>query len=169
MNHSEVLTLISTSSHMTMSRSSKSWWLQLDDSNGTTSPVITGGASVRRVTAFLGVCIEKDLTWGVNTTELVKKAQRRLRVLRDHRPETAGISLPLHRREQSHSLVFQMHTRKSSRGSSRLLRELFFSSPLLEVLHHFHCTRKARNMLKDTSWPAHWLKVQSSQNRGRSS
>ncbi|KAK3544698.1 hypothetical protein QTP86_026097, partial [Hemibagrus guttatus] len=48
------------------------------------TPLIISGDCVERVGdfRFLGVYIEKDLTWSVNTSELLKKAQERLHFLR---------------------------------------------------------------------------------------
>ena len=47
-------------------------------------PLLIGGVCVERVSdfRFLGANIMEDLTWGVNTTVLVKKAQQRLYFLR---------------------------------------------------------------------------------------
>ena len=47
-------------------------------------PLLIGGLCVERVSdfRFLGVNNMEDLTWGVNTTGLVKKAQERLYFLR---------------------------------------------------------------------------------------
>ena len=55
------------------------------------SRLLIGQTCVERVSnfCFLGVNIREDLTWGVHTTELVKKPQRRLyflRVLRRNNP-----------------------------------------------------------------------------------
>lgn len=50
----------------------------------TKCPLNISGDRVERVGDFrsLGVYIKEDLTWGVNTAELVKKAQQRLYFLR---------------------------------------------------------------------------------------
>ena len=47
-------------------------------------PLYINGVSVERVVdfRFLAVHLEEDLTWGVNTSELLKKAHQRLHFLR---------------------------------------------------------------------------------------
>ena len=93
------------------------------------SRLLIGQTCVERVSnfCFLGVNIREDLTWGVHTTELVKKPQRRLyflRVLRRHDtslPKTAGVLLPL-----PAVCCFQAalwHRGKSSMGSQRQHRK----------------------------------------------
>ncbi|KAK0146537.1 hypothetical protein N1851_014143 [Merluccius polli] len=82
-------------------------------------PLIINGDCVERLADFhfLGVHIEEDLTWSVNTSELLKKAQQRLyflRILRKNHTETAGVLLPSHHREHPYILhrcmVHQLHS-----------------------------------------------------------
>ena len=92
-------------------------------------PLMIGGVCVERVSdfRFLGVNIMEDLTWGVNTTGLVKKAQQRLyflRVLRRNNiPQKLLVSFCLNREHidlLSVCLVLKLHcgTEEKAPGGS---------------------------------------------------
>ena len=57
-------------------------------------PLFIGELEVERVSRFkyLGVHIREDLTWTLNTTQLVKKAQQRLNFLRRMRLRFGSVS-----------------------------------------------------------------------------
>lgn len=90
-------------------------------------PLNIDGVCVERVSGFrfLGVNISEDLTWGLHTAELAKKAQKRLyflRVLRNNNisEKTSGVHLPQRCRDRpellSLCMVLQPHSSTEERA-----------------------------------------------------
>ncbi len=134
-------------------------------------PLIISGDIVERVADFryLGVHIEENLTWSVNTSELLKKAQQRLYFLRILRKEniTQRLLVSFYRASIESILTYCIciwYTSCTVAQRKALQRVIttaqkIIGCPLssLEDLHRSRCQKKAQNIIKDTSHPGHSL------------
>uniref|UniRef100_A0A3P9IGT3 Reverse transcriptase domain-containing protein n=1 Tax=Oryzias latipes TaxID=8090 RepID=A0A3P9IGT3_ORYLA len=135
------------------------------------SPLFISGVCVERVPdfRFLGVHIEEDLTWGVNTSELLKKAQQRLHFLRVLRKNNISqrLLVSFYRCSIESILTycvcvwFSRCTVAQRKALQRVINtaQKITGCPLLplEELHSSRCLKKAQDILKDTSHPGHSL------------
>uniref|UniRef100_A0A3B3SGG7 Reverse transcriptase domain-containing protein n=1 Tax=Paramormyrops kingsleyae TaxID=1676925 RepID=A0A3B3SGG7_9TELE len=127
-------------------------------------PLIINGDCVGRVSdsRFLGVTISKDLTWGAHTSEVVKKAQKRLyflRVLRkNHIPEKLLVSFY---RCTVESIMVYSCTVAQRKELHRIIevpqRIVGCPLPSLEELHSSCCLRNAKKDFQDPSHPGYVL------------
>ncbi|KAK3561725.1 hypothetical protein QTP86_012698 [Hemibagrus guttatus] len=134
-------------------------------------PLIISGDCVERVADFclLGIYIEEDLTWSVNTSELLKKAQQRLHFLRVLRKNniTQRLLVSFYRCSIESLLKYcicvwytscTVAQRKALQRVINMAQKII-GCPLLnlEELHSSHCLKIAQNIIKDTSHPGHHL------------
>uniref|UniRef100_A0A8C7XV90 Reverse transcriptase domain-containing protein n=1 Tax=Oryzias sinensis TaxID=183150 RepID=A0A8C7XV90_9TELE len=134
-------------------------------------PLSIGGDCVERVAAFklLGVTIEQDLTWGANTTALVKKAQQRLYFLRLLKKNKLSEKLLVSFYRCSIESIltycvcawFASYTAAArtalQRVTTRAQKIIGCPLPSLEELYSSRCLKKAQNILLDPSHPGHSL------------
>jgi hypothetical protein len=135
------------------------------------TPIHINGAEVERVTnfKFLGVHISQDLSWSLNTSTLIKKAQQRLFFLR--KLKKAGLSPQILRNfyrctvESIHTNCFRvwygnctMADRKALQRVVKTAQKIIGTSlPALTDLHHSRCLQRANKILKDHTHPSHAL------------
>ena len=134
-------------------------------------PLSINGVCVETVSSFrfLGVEIEDNLTWSVNTTTIIKKAQQRLyflRVLRNHHL-TQQLLVSFYRCCIESILTYCMCvwfsscTAANKKALQRVVTtaQKIISCPLpsLEELYNTRCLRKAQKIIKDPSHPGHSL------------
>ena len=134
-------------------------------------PLMIEGVCVERVSdfRFLGVHISEDLTWGVNTTGLVKKAQQRLYFLRILRKNNIcqKLLVSFYRCSVESILTYclcvwfpgcTVAQRKELQGVIKAAENIIGCPlPSLEGLHSTRCLKKAKCILRDTSHPGHSL------------
>ncbi|XP_042077993.1 uncharacterized protein si:ch1073-456m8.1 isoform X1 [Haplochromis burtoni] len=132
-------------------------------------PLFINGDCVERVASFrfLGVNIEENLSWSVNTSELLKKAQQRLYFLRILRRNNIAqrLLVSFYRATIESVLTYCIciwytsctgAQRKALQGIINTAQKITGCPlPTLEVLHNVHCFKKAQNIIKDTSHPGH--------------
>ena len=117
-------------------------------------------------TQFLGVHITEDLSWSLNTTHLVKKAQQRMHFLRKVNP-TAPI-LTIFYQDTVESVLMSSITscygscsaanRKTVQHVVRMAeRVIRVSLPAIEDIYTDRCRRKALCIVKDSSHLSHGL------------
>lgn len=118
---------------------------------------------------FLGFHIEEDLTWVVNTFELLKKAQQRLHFLRVLRKSNISQKLLVSFYWSSIESIFMYCIcvwYSSCTGAQRKTLQRVIKTaqkivgcplPTLEELHSSRCLKKAQNIIKDTSHLGHLL------------
>ena len=118
---------------------------------------------------FLGVHIEEDLTWRVNTSEVLKKAQQRLYFLRTLRGNNIcqRLMVSFYRCSIESILTYCICVWYSSCTTAqrkKLQRVIntaqeIVGCPLntLEFLHSSRCLKKAQGIVKDISHPGHSL------------
>lgn len=137
----------------------------------THTPLTINGSAVESVksTKFLGVHITDDLTWTTNTTSLVKKAQTRLHFLRRmRRADLPTSALTTFYRGAIESILTSSlsvwHGSCSAADKKALQRvvrtaEKIIRSPqpTIQDLYTSHCSKRATNIIKDTTHPAHKL------------
>ena len=134
-------------------------------------PLIINGDCVERVSSFrfLGVHMEEDFTWSVNTSELLKKAQQRLyflRVLRRYNI-TQRLLVSFYRCSIESILTYCMcvwftsctaaQRKKLQRVINTAQKIVGCPLPSLEDLHRSRGLKKTQNILKDPSHPGHSL------------
>ena len=120
-------------------------------------------------TKFLGVHITDDLTWTINTKSLVKKAQTRLHFLRRMRtadlPTSALttfyrgaiesiLTSSLSVWHSSCSVADKKALQRVVRTAEKIIRS---PQPAIQDLYHSHCYKRAVNIIKDPTHPAHKL------------
>ena len=134
-------------------------------------PLIIKGERVERVSSarFLGVHIEEDLTWNVNTTEILKKAQQRLYFLRVLRGNNISerLLVSFYRCSIESILTYCIcvwftsctaaQRKKLQRVIDTAQKIIGCPLPTLEDLHRSRCLKKSENIVKDTSHPGHSL------------
>lgn len=134
-------------------------------------PLLIDGVCVERVTTFrfLGIELQEDLSWSVNTRGLVKKAQQRLyflRILRkNHLPQK--LLLAFYHCAIESVLTYGLCvwygscTTQDRMGLCRVVKaaESIVGCPLstLEQIYATRCHRKALDIVKDPSHPGHCL------------
>ena len=118
---------------------------------------------------FLGVDITEDLTWGVNTTGLVKKAQQRLYFLRLLRKNNIPQKLLLSFYHCSIDSILTyclcvwfpsctVALRKRFQGVIKAAQKIIGCPlPSLEEVHSARCLKQSHAILKDSSHPGHKL------------
>ena len=136
-------------------------------------PLIISGDCVERVAdfCFLGVDMEESLSWSMNTSELLKKAQQRqyfLRILRRNNI-TQRLLVSFYRASIESILTHCMcvwYTSCTVAQKKVLQRVINIAQkivgcplPTLEELHSSRCLKKAQNSIKDTPHPGHSLFV----------
>ncbi len=137
----------------------------------THQPLFIRDLEVERVSSFkyLGVHISEDLTWTLNTTQLVKKAQQRLYFLR--RLRKFGMSPKILSNFYScvvesvlTSCITVWYGSTTVRDRKRLQRvvktaENIIRTPLpsLQAIYHRRVHRRASSILKDPTHPQHGL------------
>ena len=134
-------------------------------------PLLIGGVCVERVSdfRFLGANIMEDLTWGVNTTVLVKKAQQRLyflRVLRKNNiPQKLLVSFYRCSIESILTYCLCVWFKSCTLAQMKRLQGVVKAAqkitgcplPSLEELHSSRCLKKTHSILQDSSHPGHKL------------
>ncbi|KAL0199254.1 hypothetical protein M9458_007794, partial [Cirrhinus mrigala] len=134
-------------------------------------PLIINRDCVERVAdfRFLGVHIEDNLSWSVNTAELLKKAQQRLYFLRTLRKNniTQRLLVSFYSATVESILTYCICiwypscTVAQKKALQRVINtaQKIVGCPLpsLEDLHSSRCLKKAQNIIKDTSHPGHPL------------
>ena len=132
-------------------------------------PLVIKGECVETVSAarFLGVHIEEDLKWGLNTTQTLKKAQQRLHFLRVLRRNNIRQSLlvSFYRCSIESILTYcigvwfgsctAVQKGKLQRVVSTAQKVIGCSLPSLEELYESRVLRRAENIMKDASHPGH--------------
>ena len=144
------------------------------------APLYINGEGVERVQSFkfLGVHISADLSWSVNTSALVKKAQQRLHFLRVLRREHLNTQLlvTFYRSTIESLLTYAVsvwHSSCTEADRKRLQRvakvaQKIIGCPLpsLSTIYGSSCLSRARGILKDTTHPGyHLFNLLSSDNR----
>ena len=143
----------------------------MDFRKKTPTHLIINGSAVESVksTKFLGVHISNDLSWTTNTTALVKKAHSRLHFLRRMRRADLPISaLTTFYRGAIESILTSSVSvwhgsclAADKKALQRVVRtaEKIIRSPLpaIQELYTSHCSKRAMNIIKDTTHPAHRL------------
>ena len=129
------------------------------------------GESVERVSdfRFLGMHIQQDLTWTINTKALLKKAQQRLyflRILRKNNLQEKML-MSFYRctietvLSYGISLWFASCTAAERKALQRVIKtaQKVIGCPLLslEDVYNRHCLRRAHSILRDSSHPGHNL------------
>uniref|UniRef100_A0A3P9AUA1 Reverse transcriptase domain-containing protein n=1 Tax=Maylandia zebra TaxID=106582 RepID=A0A3P9AUA1_9CICH len=132
-------------------------------------PLIISDDCVERVAdfRFLGVSIEGNLSWSVNTSELLKKTQQRLYFLRVLRKNniTQRLLVSFYRASIESILTYcigiwyascTVAQRKALQGVINAAQRTI-GCPLLKLkdLHSSRCLKRAHNIIKDTSHPGH--------------
>uniref|UniRef100_A0AAQ6IKW0 Alkylated DNA repair protein AlkB homologue 8 N-terminal domain-containing protein n=1 Tax=Anabas testudineus TaxID=64144 RepID=A0AAQ6IKW0_ANATE len=139
--------------------------------SSTHQPLFIRELEVERVSSFkyLGVNISEDLTWTLNTTQLVKKAQQRLYFLR--RMRKFGMSPKILNSFYScvvesvlTSCITVWYGNTTVADRKRLQRvvktaEKIIRTPLpsLQTVYHRRVHRRAATILKDPTHPQHGL------------
>ena len=134
-------------------------------------PLFIGELEVERVSSFkyLGVHISDDLTWTLNTTQLVKKAQQRLYFLR--RLRKFGMSPEILRNFYScivesiltgciavcYGSTSALDRRRLQRVVKTAERIIRTPLPSLQSIYHCRVHRRAATILKDPTHPQHGL------------
>ncbi|CAJ1076957.1 uncharacterized protein LOC125983400 [Xyrichtys novacula] len=135
------------------------------------TPLIIGGDCVEQVSdfRFLGVQIEEGLTWTVNTTQVIKKAQQRLHFLRVLRKNniTQRLLVSFYRCSIEAILTYCICVwfNSCTVAQRKALQQVVNTAqrivgcplPSLDDLHCARCAKKAQNIIKDTSHPGHLL------------
>ena len=135
------------------------------------TPLFINGDCVERVTSFrfLGVHIEEGLTWAVNTSELLKKAQQRLYFLRVLRGNniTQRLLVSFYRCSVESILTYCIclwynsctadQRKKLQRVIKTAQKIVGCPLPSLEDLHRSRSSRKTQNILMDSTHPGHSL------------
>ena len=118
---------------------------------------------------FLGVHISADLSWSVNTSALVKKAQQRLHFLRVLRREhlNAQLLVTFYRSTIESLLTYAVsvwHSSCTEGDRKRLQRVANVAQksigcplPSLSTIYGSRCLSRARGILKDTTHPGYHL------------
>ncbi|XP_075935394.1 uncharacterized protein LOC142935136 [Anarhichas minor] len=135
----------------------------------TPSPLYISGEEVERVDSikFLGLHITKDLTWSLNTSHLVKKAQQRLFFLR--KLKQAGVPSALlvnFYRSVIESILcmcftvwYASCTAENRRDLARVVRTaqriVGVTLPDLDTVYAGRLQKKARNICTDITHPGH--------------
>ncbi len=134
-------------------------------------PLFISGDCVERVSdfRFLGIHMEDNLTWSVNTTNVNKKAQQRLyflRILRKYQL-TQNLLVSFYRCSVESILTycicvwFSSCTAAEKKALQRIITtaQKIIGCPLpsMEELHSSRCLLKAQKILKDPSHPGHSL------------
>lgn len=121
---------------------------------------------------FLGTYIAADLSWANNTSEIVKKAQKRLHFLRILRQNQLQRKLleSFYRSSIESALTYCISVwfASCSAADRRALQRVISTTqkiigdslPSLEQLFNLCCLSRAANILKDPSHPGHHLFVQ---------
>lgn len=132
-------------------------------------PLIINDDCVERVTdfRFLGVSIEGNLSWSVNTSELLKKTQQRLYFLRVLRKNniTQRLLVSFYRASIESILTYcigiwyascTVAQKKALQGVINAAQRTI-GCPLLKLedLHSSRCLKRAHNIIKDISHPGH--------------
>ncbi len=134
-------------------------------------PLFISGDCVERVSdfCFLGVHMEDNLTWSVNTTIIIKKAQQRLHFLRILRKYLLTQNRLVYFYCSSVESIltycicvwFSSCTAAEKKALQRIITtaQKIIGCPLpsMEELHCSCCLLKAQNILKDPSHPGHFL------------
>ena len=134
-------------------------------------PLFIGELEVERVSSFkyLGVHISDDLTWTLNTTQLVKKSQQRLYFLR--RLRKFGMSPDILRNFYScivesiltgcitvwYGSTSALDRRRLQRVVKTAERIIRTPLPSLQSIYHCRVHRRAATILKDPTHPQHGL------------
>ncbi len=137
----------------------------------THQPLFIRDLEVERVSSFkyLGVHISEDLTWTLNTTQLVKKAQQRLYFLRRRRKFGMSPKIP----SNFYSCVVESvltscitvwygsttvrdrkHLQRVVKTAEKIIRTPL---PSLQAIYHRRVHRRAAAILKDPTHPQHGL------------
>jgi len=137
----------------------------------THTPIYINGSQVDRVTSFkfLGVHISEDLTWTINTSSLIKKAQQRLYFLR--KLKKAHLS-PLILKNFYLCVIQSILTncitvwygnctvsdRKALQRVVKTAQNIIGAKlPSIQDIYSKRCLRRARCIIKDTSHPINGL------------
>ena len=134
-------------------------------------PLIINGSAVESVksTKFLGVHITDDLTWSINTTALVKKAQQRLYFLhRMRRADLPPSALTTFYRGAIESILtssLSVWYGSCSAADQKALQRVVRTAekitktaqPSIQDLYPSHCHKRATNITKDHTHLAHKL------------
>lgn len=132
-------------------------------------PICINGEDVERVTSFkfLGAHIDADLQWSTNTTETVKKAQKRLHFLRIlRRMNLKRELLTIFYRCSIESVLTYCipvwfssctvaHRKALQRVINTAQKIIGHPLPSLKDLFSFRCLSRARSILKDHTHPGH--------------
>lgn len=118
---------------------------------------------------FLGVLISADLSWSINTSELVKKAQQQLHFLRVLRREHLNTQLlvTFYRSTIESLLTYAVtvwHSSCTEADRKRLQRVVNNAQKIIgcslssmSAIYNSRCISRARNILKDTTHPGFHL------------
>uniref|UniRef100_A0A1A8E6L0 Alkylated DNA repair protein AlkB homologue 8 N-terminal domain-containing protein n=1 Tax=Nothobranchius kadleci TaxID=1051664 RepID=A0A1A8E6L0_NOTKA len=134
-------------------------------------PLCIKGAEVERVPSFkfLGIYISEDLSWTINTTALVKKAQQRLhflRVLKWNRLQT-NLLVPFYRAVIESVMTYAIPvwyagcTVADKNRYQRVIRAaekvIGCTLPSLDTIALQRCLTRARTISRDIYHPNHYL------------
>ncbi|MCI4389835.1 hypothetical protein PGIGA_G00103570 [Pangasianodon gigas] len=134
-------------------------------------PIHINGMAVERVSSFkfLGTHISENLSWSTNTSSLIKKAHQRLFFLRTLKKNrlSADILSNFYRCAIESILTncitvwygnCSVADRKALQRVVKTTQRITKTPlPAIEVVQKKRCLRRARNILKDSSHPAHSL------------
>ena len=132
-------------------------------------PLTINGESIEQVTSYkyLGVTITDKLDWRVQTDHLVRKCHQRLYFIRNlrsfkvHKEIMQLFHRSLIESVMSYAIIvwFNQLTVKERQKLQRIIRraEKITGADLssLEQVYHFHLSRKATAVMKDTTHPLH--------------
>ena len=135
------------------------------------TPIMLEGTPVANVKShrFLGLVISHDLKWELNTTALLKKAQKRLFFLRQLKKFGLPRATLIHfytaivESILTHSITvwFKAATAKDQGRLQRVIRSagrvIGSSLPSLESIYKTRVLRRARKIMADPSHPGHGL------------
>ncbi|KAK3548288.1 hypothetical protein QTP70_009081 [Hemibagrus guttatus] len=147
----------------------------------TSPPLHINGAEVERVNniKFLGLHITKDLTWTINTTYLVNKAQQRLFFLRKLKKAKVPSQLLVNfYRSTTESILchcitvwYTCCTTENRRDLAQIIKTaqkiVGTKLPNLEMVYASHLHKRASNIIKDPTHPGHRLLVPLPSGKGR--
>ena len=152
------------------SKKQKNWSL-ITGRSRTHTPLHINGETVERVSSFkfLGIHIPENLSWAINTTAIVKKAQQRLYFLRTLRKVNLSQQ---HLRSFYRCSIESVLTYgilpwygSSSAADRKSLQRIIKTAqniinqqlPTMDTIFNSRCLQKTHNILKDSYHPANYL------------